>query len=89
MLLGTKNAALLTTLGILLVALFPLAAGPFTATQGPVTALRAVIYAVLLLITISFLPITLIACRESHIRRGIAVSRAGRCDSMHILPLRC
>jgi hypothetical protein len=89
MLLSCRNAALLTTLGVVLVALCPLGAGPFTATHGPVTALRAVVYAVLLLITICFLPTALISCRESYIRPGSSVIYAGVCDSTPILALRC
>lgn len=74
-------------LGILLVAWFPLAAGPFTATHGPVTALQAVMRALRLLIAISFLPMALIAvvnrtrCEHLHFFPG-------SCDLAKILPLR-
>jgi hypothetical protein len=40
--LPTQNAALLATIAVVSVALFPSGMGPFTATHGPVTALPAI-----------------------------------------------
>jgi hypothetical protein len=51
-----RSTACLATVGVVLVALLPLGAGPFTATQGPVTAFRAVALLVLLLFILCFLP---------------------------------
>ena len=55
MLLHGKEFALLVGLSILLVAVFPLAAGPFTVTHGPATALRALAFAILLFAAIAIL----------------------------------
>ena len=84
-----RNVALLATLGVALVVLFPLGAGPFTATYGPASALRAIAYVSLLFVLLS----TLLAVRtnpsESHVRRNLSVAPAAVSASTAVLPLRC
>jgi hypothetical protein len=84
-----RNAALLVTLGVLLVALFPLGAGPFTATHGPLTALRALAFAILLFAAISFLLRVLVSCRDSRLSPGIHVVGVGLYHSAPVQSLRC
>ena len=89
MLQSFRNAALLATFGIVLVALFPAGTGSFTATHGPVTAVRAVSESVLEFATILVLPIAQIAYRVSHVPARIAIVTATTCDPVPILVLRC
>jgi hypothetical protein len=84
-----RNTALLVTLGVLLVVLFPLGAGPFTATHGPLTALRAFAFAILLFVAISFLPRVLVSCRELHIKLRTQVVGAAVYHSAPVPSLRC
>lgn len=89
MLRSSRIAALLTVLGVLLVAIFPLAIGPFTATQGPVTAFRAIVLATFLLILISSLRTALMACHYSQLRRHVLVVCAEERPATPIPALRC
>jgi hypothetical protein len=84
-----RNTALLVTLGVLLVALFPLGAGPFTATHGPLTALRALAFAILLFAAISFLLRVLVSCRELHIKLRTQVVGEAVYHSAPVPSLRC
>jgi hypothetical protein len=84
-----RNAAVLVSLGVLLVALFPLGAGPFTATHGPLTALRALAFAILLFVAISFLQRVLVACRDLYLKLGIQVVGVAVCQSPPVPSLRC
>ena len=86
---SSRIAALLTLLGVLLVAVFPLAIGPFTATQGPITVFRAIVLATLLLISISSLRSALIGCHDSHLRRDLLAAGAEGRLSTPIPALRC
>jgi hypothetical protein len=85
----SRNVALLATLGVALVVLFPLGSGPFTATYGPASALRAIAYVSLLFVLLS----TLLAVRtdgsESHVRRDLSVAPVAVSASTAVLPLRC
>lgn len=84
-----RNTALLVTLGVLLVALFPLGAGPFTATHGPLTALRALAFAILLFVAISFLLRVLVSCRDLRLSSRIQVVGVMLYDSAPVPSLRC
>jgi len=84
-----RNTALLVTLGVLLVALFPLGAGPFTATHGPLTALRALAFAILLFVAISFLLRVLVSCRDLRLNPRIQVVSVMLYDSAPVPSLRC
>jgi hypothetical protein len=84
-----RNTALLVTLGVLLVALFPLGAGPFTATHGPLTALRALAFAILLFVAISFLLRVLVSCRDLRLSPRIQVVSVMLYDSAPVPSLRC
>jgi hypothetical protein len=86
-----RNTALLVTLGVLLVALFPLGAGPFTATHGPLTAMRALAFVILLFVVISFLvrALALVADRDLYIRLRIQVGGVAVFDSAPVPSLRC
>lgn len=50
-----RNVALVATLGVAIVVLFPLGSGPFTATYGPASALRALAYIAFLFALLSTL----------------------------------
>jgi hypothetical protein len=89
MLQSFRNAALLATVGVVLMALFPTGTGSFTATHGPVTAVRAVVDHVLDFPPISLQPITQIADRELHAGTRIAIVVRTTCDRGPILALRC
>jgi len=84
-----RNAAVLVGLGVLLVALFPLGAGPFTATHGPLTALRALAFAILLFAAISFLLRVLVSCRDLRLSPRIQVVGVMLYDSAPVPSLRC
>ncbi len=89
MLLGCKKLALLAGLSIVLVAVFPLAAGPFTATHGPVTALRALALAILLFTTIATLSSIFVLYHTPYrclIGKSVLVADSG--FALHP-PLRC
>jgi len=83
-----RGTALLATLGVVLVALFPAGAGPFTATQGPVTALRAIAFLVLLLFILGFLLVTRAVARELLLCQQTSAA-ARICKRKTILSLRC
>lgn len=89
MLRWSRNVALLITLGVLLVALFPLGAGPFTATHGPLTALRALAFAILLFVAISFLPRLVISCPDLRLGLGIRVIGVAVDNLAPVPSLRC
>ena len=84
-----RNVALLATLGVAGVVLFPLASGPFTVTNGPASALRAFAYVALLFVLLS----TLLAVRtdqpESHLRQDSSFVVVALPDCATPLPLRC
>ena len=84
-----RNVALLATLGVAVVVLFPLGSGPFTVTNGPASALRAFAYAALLFVLLS----TLLAVRtdrpESHLRQDSSFVAVTLPDCAIPLPLRC
>ena len=84
-----RNAALLVTLGVLLVALFPLGAGPFTATHGPLTALRALAFTILLFVAISFLLRVRVSCRDLRLSPRIHFVGVMLSDSSPVQSLRC
>ena len=89
MLQSARNVAVLVTVGVLVVALFPLGTGPFTATHGPLTALRALLFAILLFATISFVLRALAAYRDDYIRLNIQTVGAAASDSSPLPNLRC
>ncbi len=75
MLLSRPKIALLATLGITIILLFPAAFGPFPVTYGPASALRAIAYAALVIFCLSFLVAFLMesaALRIEHIAQAIA-----------------
>ena len=84
-----RNVALLATLGVAVVVLFPLGSGPFTVTNGPASALRAFAYIALLFVLLS----TLLAARTDGLNRYPAKTRL--CAPVALsagatpLPLRC
>ena len=84
-----RNVALLVTLGVAVVVLFPLGSGPFTVTNGPASALRAFAYAALVFVLLS----TLLAVRmdrpESHLRQDNSFIAVTLPDCAIPLPLRC
>jgi hypothetical protein len=84
-----SSAALLATLGVVLVALFPLAAGPFTATHGPITALRAIAAAFLLAVVLAFLPTAIITGCEFYVGLDVSPAHMNGCDPVPVLSLRC
>jgi len=89
MLLRCKEFSLLVGVSIVLVAVFPLAAGPFTATHGPVTALRALAFAILLFTTIAILSSIFVLYRAPYLcltATSVLVADTGPALSP---PLRC
>ena len=84
-----RNVALLATLGVAVVVLFPLGSGPFTVTNGPASALRAFAYIALLFVLLS----TLLTARtdrpQSYLRQDASCALVAlSADATH-LPLRC
>jgi len=86
---SAHSAALLATLGVVLVALCPLAAGPFTATHGPITALRAIAAAILLFVIVCFLSVKLLTHCESYFGLEISPAHRNGCHPAAVLTLRC
>ena len=89
MLLSLRYVALVATIGIALVILFPLGSGPFTATHGPVSALRAIANFALLLLIFYFLAAMRSGRLASCIRHAIPFEPAEACVAQPILELRC
>lgn len=89
MLQSFRSVAILVALGVLVVALFPLGAGPFTATHGPLTALRALIFAILLFVTISFVLRALVAYCDDYVRLNIQTGSVPAFNPSPFLNLRC
>ncbi len=84
-----RNVAVLATLGVAAVVLFPLGAGPFTVTNGPASALRAFAYIALLFVLLS----TPLAARmerpQSHLRQDASRALVLLPADAMPLPLRC
>jgi hypothetical protein len=87
--LSCRYAALMATMGIALVVLFPLSSGPFTATHGPVSALRAIANFALLLVIFCFLAAQRRGRLTSCIRQPIPFEPTEACAPWPILELRC
>lgn len=73
MLMPIRNAALLATLAVVGVALFPVGAGSFTATHGPLTAVSVVGHTILEFILICILPAVMVTHIQSCRLRQVGV----------------
>jgi hypothetical protein len=84
-----RNVALLITLGIALVVLFPSGSGPFTATHGPASALRAVVDVDVVLALLLAAVAVQSARPESHTRQRLQGVYIPFFAGTAALPLRC
>ena len=84
-----RNVALLATLGVAAVVLFPVGAGPFTATHGPASALRAVADVAVVFALLSTLLVVRTDHPESHLRQDTSFEPVAISVGTAALPLRC
>ena len=89
MLLSIRNAALLTALAVVGLALFPAGAGPFTATHGPITAVSVVGHTILEFVLICILPSIMVTRIQSFRPQQVGVIPPISADRAPIPALRC
>jgi hypothetical protein len=84
-----RIVALLVTLAVATVVLFPVGSGPFTATHGPASALRAAADVALVFVLLSTLLVLGTNRPESHPRQEISFAPVVIFAYATAQPLRC